>query len=95
MVYNEIRIEGSTDVVFRENVARCFEAYGWQVGGLSRERVPLDCASARVAVEAGIKLGWEHYVGLEGGVVGMDGLCRNSGALAPAPRLRFCIKNLA
>jgi hypothetical protein len=29
---------------------------------------------------AGIKLGWEHYVGLEGVVVGMDGL----GASAPA-----------
>jgi transketolase len=27
---------------------------------------------ARVAVEAGIKLGWEHYVGLDGAVVGMD-----------------------
>ncbi|MDT8272991.1 MAG: transketolase, partial [Desulfomonilia bacterium] len=28
---------------------------------------------ARVAVEAGLKLGWEHYVGLEGKIVGMDG----------------------
>jgi transketolase len=35
---------------------------------------------ARVAVEAGIKLGWEHYVGLEGTVIGMDGF----GASAPA-----------
>lgn len=35
---------------------------------------------ARVAVEAGIKLGWEHYVGLDGVVVGMDGF----GASAPA-----------
>ena len=34
----------------------------------------------RVAVEAGIKLGWEHYVGLDGVVVGMDGF----GASAPA-----------
>jgi transketolase len=34
----------------------------------------------RVAVEAGIKLGWEHYVGLEGTVIGMDGF----GASAPA-----------
>jgi transketolase len=34
----------------------------------------------RVAVEAGIKLGWEHYVGLDGAVVGMDGF----GASAPA-----------
>jgi transketolase len=34
----------------------------------------------RVAVEAGIKLGWEHYVGLEGRVIGMEGF----GASAPA-----------
>jgi transketolase len=33
----------------------------------------------RIAVEAGIKLGWEHYVGLEGAVVGMD----RFGASAP------------
>jgi transketolase len=35
---------------------------------------------ARVAVEAGIALGWEHYVGLHGRVVAMDGY----GASAPA-----------
>jgi transketolase len=34
----------------------------------------------RVAVEAGIRLGWEHYVGLDGAVVGMD----RFGASAPA-----------
>jgi transketolase len=31
-------------------------------------------------VEAGIRLGWEHYVGLDGAVVGMD----TFGASAPA-----------
>ena len=40
----------------------------------------LPAVKARVAVEAGIKLGWEHYVGLEGAVVGMEGF----GASAPA-----------
>jgi len=34
---------------------------------------------ARVAIEAGQKLGWEHYVGLEGAVVGME----RFGASAP------------
>jgi transketolase len=34
---------------------------------------------ARVAVEAGIPLGWEHYVGLEGAIVGID----HFGASAP------------
>lgn len=35
---------------------------------------------ARIAVEAGIRLGWEHYVGLDGAVIGMDSF----GASAPA-----------
>ncbi len=45
-----------------------------------RERVLPPSVRARVAVEAGAKLGWEHYVGLDGAVVGMDGF----GASAPA-----------
>jgi transketolase len=38
---------------------------------------------ARVAVEAGITLGWEHYVGLKGAVVGMHSF----GASAPGAEL--------
>lgn len=45
-----------------------------------RETVLPASAKVRVAVEAGIKLGWEHYVGLEGMVVGMESF----GASAPA-----------
>jgi len=45
-----------------------------------RESVLPATVRARVAVEAGIRLGWEHYVGLDGSVVGMDGF----GASAPA-----------
>ena len=45
-----------------------------------RETVLPGPAKARVAVEAGIKLGWEHYIGLEGMVVGMESF----GASAPA-----------
>jgi transketolase len=33
-----------------------------------------------VAIEAGLRLGWEHYVGLDGVIIGMDGF----GASAPA-----------
>jgi transketolase len=44
-----------------------------------RDQVLPPEVKARVAVEAGIKLGWERYVGLEGAVVGMDGF----GASAP------------
>ncbi|OGP68206.1 MAG: transketolase [Deltaproteobacteria bacterium RBG_16_44_11] len=39
--------------------------------------------SARIAVEAGIKLGWEHYVGLQGKIIGMA----TFGASAPGPVL--------
>jgi transketolase len=45
-----------------------------------RDSVLQPGVKARVAVEAGIKLGWEHYVGLEGTAIGMDGF----GASAPA-----------
>jgi len=41
--------------------------------------LPLE-VRARVAVEAGIRLGWEHYVGLDGAIVGMD----RFGASAPS-----------
>lgn len=39
--------------------------------------------TARIAVEAGIKLGWEHYVGLTGKILGM----KTFGASAPGPVL--------
>jgi len=39
--------------------------------------------SARISVEAGIKLGWEHYVGLKGKIIGMESF----GASAPGPVL--------
>ncbi|MEK7827528.1 MAG: transketolase [Thermodesulfobacteriota bacterium] len=44
-----------------------------------REQILPPGVRARVAVEAGIRLGWEHYVGLTGAVVGID----RFGASAP------------
>jgi transketolase len=44
-----------------------------------RDRVLPPDIRNRVAVEAGIRLGWEHYVGLDGAVVGLD----RFGASAP------------
>jgi transketolase len=44
-----------------------------------REHVLPRSVRARIAVEAGCPLGWEHYVGLEGRVVGID----RFGASAP------------
>ncbi len=48
-----------------------------------RETVLPPQVSARLAVEAGIKLGWEHYVGLAGKIIGME----TFGASAPGPVL--------
>jgi transketolase len=48
-----------------------------------REMVLPSSIRARVAVEAGLRTGWERYVGLNGAVVGMDGY----GASAPAKEL--------
>ncbi len=48
-----------------------------------REGVLPSSISARVAVEAGVKVGWERYVGKNGSVIGMDGF----GASAPAKAL--------
>ena len=45
-----------------------------------RETVLPPAVKARIAVEAGIKLGWAHYVGLEGEIIGMEGF----GASAPS-----------
>ena len=45
---NDIQIEGSTDLAFSENVARRFDAYGWQVLG------PVD-GNDLAAVEAAIR----------------------------------------
>jgi transketolase len=44
-----------------------------------REGVLPPSVRRRVAIEAGVKLGWERYVGLDGAVVGMEGF----GASAP------------
>ena len=49
-----------------------------------RESVLPSAVTARLSVEAGIKLGWEHYVGLSGDIIGME----SYGASAPAEILR-------
>ena len=48
-----------------------------------RDKVLPPQITARLAVEAGIKLGWEHYTGLAGKIIGMEGF----GATAPGPVL--------
>jgi transketolase len=64
--------------------ARVVSMPSWELFDLQpaayREKVLPPVVQARVAVEAAVTLGWEHYVGLDGAVVGMEGF----GASAPA-----------
>ena len=60
-----------------------------------RERVLPPSVKARIALEAGVKLGWEHYTGLDGAVIGMD----RFGASAPAAvlydKFNFTVDSIA
>jgi len=57
----------------------CWEIFDRQCAEYRESVLPAG-VRARVAVEAGLRLGWEHYVGLDGAIVGMDAF----GASAPA-----------
>lgn len=46
-----------------------------------RESILPDNVRARISIEAGTAIGWEHYVGLDGMAIGMEGF----GASAPGP----------
>ena len=59
-----------------------WELFDAQPEDYRREVLPPETA-ARVAVEAGARLGWEHYVGAAGAIVGLD----RFGASAPGPVL--------
>jgi len=71
-----------------------WELFDWQPVDY-RESVLPAAVRARVAVEAGIKLGWERYVGLDGAVVGLECF----GASAPGhvvyEKLGFTAENVA
>jgi transketolase len=60
----------------------CWELFAAQKPKYQRE-VLGGADEARVAVEAGVSMGWERFIGAHGGFVGMDGF----GASAPAEDL--------
>ncbi len=59
----------------------CMELFAAQDAAYRRE--VLGQAPVRVAIEAGLRLGWDALIGPEGGFIGMTGF----GASAPAPAL--------
>jgi transketolase len=71
-----------------------WELFARQSAGYREEVLPSD-VRARVAVEAGVAVGWERYVGLDGATVGLD----RFGASAPGPvvyeNLGFTAANVA
>jgi len=60
----------------------CWELFDAQDAAYRESVLPSD-VTARVACEAGIKMGWERYLGAKGRFVGMNGF----GASAPAAQL--------
>ena len=60
----------------------CWELFDEQPQAYREEVLPA-AVTARVAVEAGIKQGWEKYIGATGEFIGMKGF----GASAPADQL--------
>ena len=56
----------------------CWELFDKQTREYRDEVLPPD-VHARIAIEAGVNLGWERYVGEKGGVIGLD----RYGASAP------------
>ncbi len=72
----------------------CQEYFDKQPDSYREEVLPTSC-KARVAVEAGVSLGWHKYVGFEGKVIA----CDRFGASAPASRIAqefgFTTENVA
>ncbi len=60
----------------------CWKLFDEQDAAYRHEVLPPD-VSARVAVEAGLRMGWDRYIGADGQFVGMDGF----GASAPTSEL--------
>ena len=60
-----------------------------------RESVLPSSVRARVAVEAGIKTGWEKFVGLDGAIVGMEGFGASAPGGTAMERFGFTAENVA
>lgn len=58
----------------------CFEIFDGEPAAYRETVLPKDCV--KVAVEAGVTLGWERYVGDRGAIIGID----RFGASAPGPK---------
>ena len=106
---NKITIEGSTDLTFTENVAKRFEAYGWQVLRASGNDVKqIEDAIRRakkektkpslVIVRTNIGFGSpnkQDTPGVHGSPLGEEELCLTKKNLCCPPNKKFCIPKAA
>ncbi|MHB9024221.1 MAG: transketolase [Armatimonadota bacterium] len=59
-----------------------------------RERVLPNAVRKRVAVEAGAMLGWEHYVGLDGAIVGLERFGTSAPGEVALEKLGFTVDHI-
>jgi transketolase len=90
---------GAASLLSQDNVkARVVSMPSWVLFDAQskeyRESVMPRSVRARVAVEAGIGTGWEHYVGLDGAVVGMEGFGASGPGGAVMKHFGFTVENL-
>ena len=60
-----------------------------------RESVLPSSVRARVAIEAGARIGWERYTGLDGAVIGMDGYGASAPGATNMKEFGFTAENVA
>jgi len=81
-------LEAAEELAGEEIKVRVVSLPSWEIFDRQpeeyRESVLPAAVTARLSVEAGITLGWEHYVGLSGEIIGLE----SYGASAPAEILR-------
>lgn len=80
-----IALEAGRMLMGKDVIARVVSLPSWALFDAQpaayRDSVLLPSVRARISVEAGVRLGWEHYLGREGLAVGLD----RFGASAPGP----------
>ena len=60
-----------------------------------RESVLPSSVRARVAIEAGARIGWERYTGLDGAIIGMDGYGASAPGATNMKEFGFTAENVA
>ena len=60
-----------------------------------RESVLPSSVRARIAIEAGARIGWDRYTGLDGAIIGMDGYGASAPGATNMKEFGFTAENVA